>query len=47
VVKGFKFHPYYQDFDLDDPVMDPIYAAMEERGLICVSHTGFDHAFPC
>jgi uncharacterized protein len=44
--KGLKFHPYYQDFDLDDPVMDPIYAAIEEHGLICVSHTGFDHAFP-
>jgi predicted TIM-barrel fold metal-dependent hydrolase len=44
--KGLKFHPYYQDFDLDDPLMDPIYAAMEERGLICVSHTGYDHAFP-
>jgi predicted TIM-barrel fold metal-dependent hydrolase len=44
--RGLKFHPYYQDFDLDDPAMDPVYAAMEERGLICVSHTGFDHAFP-
>jgi predicted TIM-barrel fold metal-dependent hydrolase len=44
--KGLKFHPYYQDFDLDDPVMDPLYGAMEERGLVCVSHTGFDHAFP-
>lgn len=44
--RGLKFHPYYQDFDLDDAAMDPVYAAMEERGLICVSHTGFDHAFP-
>jgi predicted TIM-barrel fold metal-dependent hydrolase len=44
--RGLKFHPYYQDFDLDDEAMDPVYAAMEERGLICVSHTGFDHAFP-
>jgi predicted TIM-barrel fold metal-dependent hydrolase len=43
---GLKFHPYYQDFDLDAPSMDPVYAAMEERNLICVSHTGFDHAFP-
>jgi uncharacterized protein len=44
--RGLKFHPYYQDFDLDDEAMDPVYAAMEERGLICVSHTGFDHAYP-
>ena len=44
--QGLKFHPYYQDFDLDNDAMDPVYAAMEERGLICVSHTGFDHAYP-
>jgi hypothetical protein len=44
--RGLKFHPYYQDFDLDDEAMDPVYAAMQERGLICVSHTGFDHAYP-
>jgi uncharacterized protein len=44
--RGMKFHPYYQDFDLDDPMMDPLYAAMEEHGMVCVSHTGFDHAFP-
>jgi hypothetical protein len=43
---GLKLHPYYQDFDLDSPAMDPVYGAMEERGLLCVSHTGFDHAFP-
>jgi len=44
--RGLKFHPYYQDFDLDDEEMDPVYAAMEERGLICICHTGFDHAYP-
>ena len=44
--RGLKFHPYYQDFDLDDAAMDPVYAEMEEQGLICVCHTGFDHAFP-
>lgn len=43
--RGLKFRPHCQDFDLDDAVMDPVYAAMEERGLICISHTGFDHAF--
>jgi len=44
--RGMKFHPYYQDFDLDDPMMDPLYASLEEHGMVCVSHTGFDHAFP-
>ncbi len=44
--RGFKVHPYYQDCDLDDPVMDPLYAALEETGLISVAHAGFDTAFP-
>ena len=44
--RGLKFHPYYQDFDLDGPSMEPVYGTMEERGLICVAHTGFDHAYP-
>ncbi len=44
--KGVKVHPYYQDFYLDEPRMDPLYAAIEECGLILVSHTGFDIAFP-
>jgi uncharacterized protein len=44
--RGLKFHPYYQDFDLDGAAMDPVYGTMEERGLICVAHTGFDHAYP-
>jgi len=43
---GFKLHPYYQDYDLDDRSMDSIYAALQETGLICISHTGFDTAFP-
>lgn len=44
--RGVKLHPYYQDFDLDDSKMDPIYACLEETGLIVVMHTGFDIAFP-
>jgi uncharacterized protein len=44
--KGLKLHSYYQDFDLDDPSLDPFYGAMEERGLICLVHSGFDSAFP-
>jgi hypothetical protein len=43
---GIKLHPYYQDFDLDDPALFPLYGALEELGLLLVSHTGFDFAFP-
>ncbi len=43
---GFKFHPYYQGFTLDGESMNPIYEALEKQGLLCVSHTGFDHAYP-
>jgi predicted TIM-barrel fold metal-dependent hydrolase len=42
---GMKFHPYYQDFDLDSPQMDAIYDALCRHNLITVSHTGFDIAF--
>jgi predicted TIM-barrel fold metal-dependent hydrolase len=44
--KGMKFHPYYQGFELDGEIMNPIYEAMEKHGLICVCHAGFDYAFP-
>ena len=44
--KGVKLHPYYQDFDLDEARMMPLYAAMAECGLVLVCHTGFDVAFP-
>jgi hypothetical protein len=43
---GFKLHPYYQDFDLDDRAADPVYAALQETGLLCVAHTGYDTVFP-
>ena len=44
--KGIKFHPYYQEFDLDDPVLMPLYDRIEQAGLILLCHTGFDVAFP-
>lgn len=44
--KGVKLHPYYQQFDMDDPRVFPIYGAIEEAGLILLCHTGFDLAFP-
>lgn len=42
---GIKLHPYYQDFDLDDASLHPLYRALCDCGLILVSHTGFDVAF--
>jgi predicted TIM-barrel fold metal-dependent hydrolase len=42
---GIKLHPYYQDFDLDDEALFPLYRALDELRLILVCHTGFDYAF--
>jgi predicted TIM-barrel fold metal-dependent hydrolase len=43
--RGVKFHPYYQDFNLDEERMLPIYEKIAGAGLIVVMHTGFDIAF--
>ncbi len=43
--KGVKFHPYYQDFTIDEERLLPIYRQLEREGLIVVMHTGFDLAF--
>ncbi|MBU4366738.1 MAG: amidohydrolase family protein [Kiritimatiellae bacterium] len=43
---GIKLHPYYQEFDLDEPRMEKIYECMRECGLLVFCHTGFDVAFP-
>lgn len=45
-LRGVKLHPYYQNFDLDEERLMPIYEAIAECGLVLVSHTGFDVAFP-
>ena len=42
---GIKMHPYYQEFDVDDPLLDPLYAALQDTGLLLTLHTGFDFAF--
>ena len=44
--KGIKLHPYYQNFDMDEAVMLPIYRRLCDLNLMCVCHTGFDIAFP-
>jgi predicted TIM-barrel fold metal-dependent hydrolase len=43
--KGIKFHPYYQDFDVDDERLFPMYERICREKLIMVVHTGFDFAF--
>jgi predicted TIM-barrel fold metal-dependent hydrolase len=43
---GIKIHPYYQDFDVDEERLMPMYRALDELGLFVVCHTGFDFAFP-
>jgi hypothetical protein len=44
--RGFKLHPYYQQFTVDEDRLDPIYATAEECGLVLLLHCGFDIAFP-
>jgi len=44
--RGIKLHPYYQDFDIDDPRVFPIYEELSAHGLVLLCHTGFDVAFP-
>jgi predicted TIM-barrel fold metal-dependent hydrolase len=43
--KGIKFHSYYQDFNIDDEKMFPIYEKIAQENLIILMHTGFDFAF--
>jgi len=43
--KGIKFHPYYQNFTIDEEKLFPIYERMCYENLILVMHTGFDFAF--
>ena len=45
-IKGVKFHPDYQRFKPDDPVMFPAYEAMAERGMIVLFHCGKDLSVP-
>ncbi|SPQ01411.1 Amidohydrolase 2 [Candidatus Sulfobium mesophilum] len=43
--KGIKFHPYYQNFSIDEERLFPIYKKIASEGLIVLMHTGFDLAF--
>ncbi len=44
-IKGIKFHPEYQNFEVDDPAMLPIYQLIAEMGFITVFHAGLDIGF--
>ncbi|MBI5385361.1 MAG: amidohydrolase family protein [Verrucomicrobia bacterium] len=44
--RGFKLHPYYQNFTVDEERLTPIYTAAAECGLVLLLHGGFDIAFP-
>jgi predicted TIM-barrel fold metal-dependent hydrolase len=43
--KGIKFHPYYQNFTIDEEKVFPVYEKICDENLILVMHTGFDFAF--
>ncbi len=45
-IKGVKFHPEYQEFDMDDPKAYPLYEAIAKKGMILLFHGGFDPAYP-
>lgn len=44
--RGIKLHPYYQNFIINEERIFPVYEELEKYGLLLVSHTGFDIAFP-
>jgi predicted TIM-barrel fold metal-dependent hydrolase len=39
-VRGFKFHPTIQGFDPSDPAWFPLYAALQDAGVVALFHTG-------
>ena len=39
-VRGVKFHPTVQGFEPDDPAYFPLYAALQEAGVVALFHTG-------
>ncbi len=44
-VPGIKLHPEYQEFELDDPRLDRVWAECSRLGLIVLLHTGADLGF--
>jgi uncharacterized protein len=44
--RGFKFHPDYQDFFVDDIRMYPLYEAVAAEGMFILFHAGMDRGLP-
>ena len=44
--RGFKLHPDYQDFFVDDPRMYPLYEAVAAEGMFILFHAGMDRGLP-
>jgi predicted TIM-barrel fold metal-dependent hydrolase len=44
--RGFKLHPDYQDFFVDDPRMYPLYEAVAAEGMFILFHAGIDRGLP-
>jgi predicted TIM-barrel fold metal-dependent hydrolase len=45
-IRGIKVHPYYQNFDLSDPAVWPLFREAADRGLIVQCHCGHDIGYP-
>lgn len=45
-IKGLKFHPQYQNFEVDSKDMYPIYEEALKLGFFFHFHAGFDIGFP-
>lgn len=43
---GIKIHPDYVHIEIDSPAFEPILARCEARGLLVVTHAGFDPVEP-
>ncbi len=43
---GIKIHPDYVGVELDAPAFDPILARCEARGMLVVTHAGYDPVAP-
>lgn len=44
-IKGIKFHPDYQCFNIDDKAVYPIYEEIAKHNMVILFHSGFDPAF--
>ncbi|MFO7459280.1 MAG: amidohydrolase family protein, partial [Desulfatiglandales bacterium] len=44
--KGFKVHPDYQEFFVDEKRMYPFYQAAQTEGMIVLFHAGLDRGLP-